>query len=284
MSSENLVAIEFEDVWFKYERDEDYVLKGITLSIREGELVAILGPNGSGKTTLIKHVNGLLKPSLGRVRVYSYDTREKSIAELSRIVGVIFQNPHHQLFAESVMKEVLFGLKNFGWPEPEKRAVEVLEFFRLLSYADKSPLRLSGGEKKRLCVASVVAWDPKILILDEPTVGQDLANKLKLLGLIRYWVLNRKTVLIVSHDIEFLWLLSPRVIVLFDGRVTADASAAEVFQNDSLLNTLKLRKPQLVEAAQKLGFTRTPTRPSELAEIIIEVMKTGLQHRQGTHL
>ena len=111
-------AVVFDDVWFRYEKDQDFVLRGITLEIHVGELVAIVGPNGAGKTTLIKHINGLLKPSKGRVTVFDVDTRKTSTAKLSKIVGLVFQNPNHQLFAETVEEEVLFGLRNFGISNP----------------------------------------------------------------------------------------------------------------------------------------------------------------------
>ncbi|MEM3510071.1 MAG: ABC transporter ATP-binding protein, partial [Nitrososphaerales archaeon] len=146
-------------------------LDDITVKFGQGELVAIVGANGAGKTTLVKHMNGLLKPTKGTVKVFGYDTTQQTVASLSRRVGVVFQNSDHQLFSDTVEHEVEFGLRNFGFShEVVKQRVDwALRFFGLNEYATTSPMMLSGGEKKRLCLAAVLAWDPDVLVLDEPT-------------------------------------------------------------------------------------------------------------------
>jgi energy-coupling factor transport system ATP-binding protein len=233
-------------------------LDGVTLSLREGELVAVVGGNGAGKTTLLKHLNGLLKPDRGEVRVFGRSTRELSIAELSRQVGLVFQNSDHQLFSENVRGEISFGLKNFGMSEEEigERVKRAMEFYNLTEMAERAPLTLSGGEKKRLCIAAVMAWEPKVLALDEPTVGQDYQNKVKLLGLVRRMVDQGRTVIIVSHDLEFLWPLHPRTVVLSQGRIVADGPAEDVFMDLKLLESSGLRQPQLAQLAVALGRGR----------------------------
>lgn len=247
--------IEFDSVTFKHPNGI-VALQDISLKIDLGELVAIVGENGAGKTTLVKHVNGLLKPSQGSVRVFDLDTKKASVAQLSRRVGIVFQNPDHQLFAESVTNEVSFGLKNFGLSEDaiSRRVDWALGFFGLERYRSASPMLLSGGEKKRLCLASVLAWDPDILILDEPTVGQDLSQKERLEQIVKMLVSQGKTVIIVSHDIEFIWPLQPRMIVMSKGRIVADDSAPRIFQQDEIVEKANLVRPQLYELAHRLRF------------------------------
>jgi len=178
--------IEFEDVTFVHQNGVR-ALDGVSLRIEDGETVAIVGENGAGKTTLVKHVTGLLKPAEGKVLVDSKDTATTSTAQLSRKVGVAFQNPDHQLFSESVEQEMSFALRNFGFSAElvERRVTWGLELFGLEEYRKSSPLVLSGGEKKRLTLACILAWDPEVVILDEPTVGQDSIQKEKLVGTIR---------------------------------------------------------------------------------------------------
>ncbi|MHA1836149.1 MAG: energy-coupling factor ABC transporter ATP-binding protein, partial [Candidatus Odinarchaeia archaeon] len=142
-------------------------LRNISLKIDDGEIIAIMGPNGAGKTTLVKHLNGLLQPTEGVVLVNGLNTKTHSIAELSRIVGLVFQNADHQLFSESVEKEIEFTLKNLGFEnELKNRLNKTLEKFDLLKYKDKSPFSLSGGERKRVALASILCADPDIIVLD----------------------------------------------------------------------------------------------------------------------
>ena len=263
-------AIKFDHVWYRYSSRRDYALKDVTVVVDEGEVVGVVGPNGAGKTTFAKHINGLLKPERGIVKVLGRDTRHESVARLSRDVGMIFQNPHHQLFSETVLEEVLFGLRNFGVEDAELVAERVLRDFSLIRYKGKPPLSLSGGEKKRLCVASAVAWDPKILVLDEPTVGQDLTNKRQLLGLIASWSQMGKTVILISHDMEFLWTLNPRILVFSGGKLLADGRADLVFMDEEILHEASLRLPQLAELAVKLNWKGPPRTPSEAAKRILE--------------
>ena len=217
--------------------------------------MAIVGENGAGKTTLVKHVTGLLKPTAGDVVVDGLDTRKTSTAQLSRKVGVAFQNPDHQLFSESVEEEISFALRNFGFaPEiVEQRVRWGLELFGLDEYRKSSPLVLSGGEKKRLTLACILAWDPEVVILDEPTVGQDSIQKEKLAGTIGMLTSSGKTVVVVSHDIEFLWPMQPRVVVMKAGKVLGDGPAAQLMQDKKLLDSARVAQPQLVEFSECLS-------------------------------
>ena len=240
--------IEFQDVTFVHQNGVK-ALDGVSLKIDSGETVAIVGENGAGKTTLVKHVTGLLKPASGRVLVDGVGTTSTTTAKLSRKVGVAFQNPDHQLFSESVEEEMSFALRNFGFlPElVEQRVVWGLNLFGLEEYRRSSPLVLSGGEKKRLTLACILAWDPQVVILDEPTVGQDSIQKEKLAGTIRMLASSGKTVVVVSHDIEFLWPIQPRVVVMKAGRVVGDGKASALMQDKGLLDTARVAQPHLVE-------------------------------------
>ena len=245
--------IEFRDVSFVHPTGVT-ALDHVSLAIQDGETVAIVGENGAGKTTLVKHITGLLRPTSGSVLVDGADTKAKSTAELSRKVGVAFQNPDHQLFSESVEEEVAFGLRNFGFSEEltKQRVDWSLGFFGLEQYRASSPLILSGGEKKRLTLACILSWDPQVVVLDEPTVGQDSIQKEKLSEIIRMLKSTGKTVVVVSHDIEFLWPMQPRVVVMSKGRVVADGPAGAVFELAGTLSSARVTQPQLVAFRQLL--------------------------------
>lgn len=252
--------IEFQNVSFVHPTGVR-ALEGVSLGVGESETVAIVGENGAGKTTLVRHMTGLLKPTEGRVLVDGVETKASTTAELSRKVGIAFQNPDHQLFSESVELEVEFGLRNFGFPPDliKSRVDWALGFFGLEQYRKGSPLTLSGGEKKRLTLACILSWDPKYVVLDEPTVGQDSIQKEKLSEIVKMLRTTGKSVVIVSHDIEFLWPIQPRVIVMSRGRVTADGPAAEVMTRSDVLDAARVTQPQLVSLESKLK--RRPEKP-----------------------
>ena len=252
--------IEFRDVTFLHQNGVK-ALDDINLKVDAGETVAIVGENGAGKTTLVKHVTGLLKPTSGTVLVDGIDTRTTSTATLSKKVGIAFQNPDHQLFSESVKEEMAFALRNFGLPAHliEQRVSWGLQLFGLEEYRESSPLVLSGGEKKRLTLACILAWDPEVVILDEPTVGQDAIQKERLAGTIKMLGSAGKTVVVVSHDIEFLWPLQPRVVVMKSGHIVADEPATALMMKKEMLESARVAQPQLVSFY--LALTRKPGSP-----------------------
>ena len=252
--------IQFTGVTFVHQSGVK-ALDGVSLSVEKDELVGIVGENGAGKTTLAKHINGLLRPSVGSVTVDGIDTRQVSTARLARKVGIAFQNPDHQLFSDTVENEITFALKNFGFDGPliEKRLDWALSFFGLGEYRKSSPLVLSGGEKKRLTLASILAWDPDMVVLDEPTVGQDAIQKEKLKEVIRMLHTTGKTIIIVSHDVEFLWTLQPRLLVMSQGRIVGDGPCSTLMQDSELLEGARVSPPQLVRLYEELGSK--PERP-----------------------
>lgn len=251
--------IEVQDVRFTYTSGVE-ALKSIQLTIQNGEFVAIMGQNGAGKTTLVKHFNGLLKPTKGKVLIDEVDTTKVSVATLSRNVGFVFQNPDHQLFSETVEEEIAFALKNFGFKESiiKRRVTWALNLLGLTQYRKTSPFMLSGGERKRVALASVLAWNPKILILDEPTIGQDYQQKEKLRQFILQMKAQRKTIIIVTHDVEFVAECNPRVLLMCEGKVIVDGEARKVLTNPEILTQASIVPPQIAQIFLNLPDSGLP--------------------------
>lgn len=259
--------IEAENVHFTYPNGVE-ALKGVSLTIKNGEFVAIMGENGAGKTTLVKHLNGLLKPTKGTVHIDGVNTTKVSVATLARNVGFVFQNPDHQLFSETVEEEIAFALKNFGFKEKttKKRVTWALNLLGLTQYRKTSPFMLSGGERKRVALASILAWNPKILMLDEPTIGQDYRQKENLLQFILQMKAQRKTIIIVTHDVEFVAECSPRVLLMREGRIVADGEAPKVLTSPEILTQASIVPPQITQIFLQLS-------DFQLSKEVIDVYK-----------
>jgi energy-coupling factor transport system ATP-binding protein len=259
--------ITVEKVWFKYQ-DGPTALKGVSLGIEDGELVAIMGENGAGKTTLVKCFNGLLKPQRGTVTVNDRDTRSVTVAELARQVGFVFQNADHQLFSDTVYAEVAFALRNFHFPAKEirTRVKQTLQFFDLEKYSNSSPFFLSGGERKRVAIASTLCFDPPIIVLDEPTIGQDGSQKKKLGELIQSLNANGRTIIVVTHDVEFVADYAQRVIAMAKGEIIGDGPPKKVLTDVRILDRCALLAPHITQFAQKLS-ERIPNFPTDVISI-----------------
>ncbi len=270
-----------EDVHFAY--DGLYTaLSGVSLQIDEGERIAIVGSNGAGKTTLVKHLNGLLRPDQGRVLLDGVDAKHYSVAEMAREIGLVMQNPDHQLFLESVEREVLFGLDNLGYPKEEAklRCERTLHNLGLEGLSSRSPFTLSGGERKRVALASVLATEPRVLCLDEPTIGQDALQKNKLAKMLVDLNEKGKAVIVVTHDIEFVIENFPRTVAMADGKIVADGPTNSVLSNDTVIERCSLTRPQLTETARYLHsmFPEIPERITlmdDLEEIVAKVLGGG---------
>ncbi|MFW9848950.1 MAG: energy-coupling factor ABC transporter ATP-binding protein [Candidatus Thorarchaeota archaeon] len=255
-------------------------LNGVSLEIAEGERIAIMGANGAGKTTLVKHMNGLLRPQSGKVFLEGHDTDEMSVAEIARVVGLVWQNPDHQLFLDTVEKEVTFGLKNLGYSieDIDKRCTRTLSRLGIEDLANRSPFSLSGGERKRVALASVLATEPQILALDEPTIGQDAQQKENLSKLLLE--LNSKgcAVICITHDIEFVIENFPRTLVMSNGKIIADGPTSTVLTNDIVIEQCSLTHPELTKAARALNdlypdISRRLTLIQELENVIVEIVR-----------
>lgn len=218
--------------------DGTKALSEVTTSFDQGESVALVGQNGSGKTTLAKLLKGLLKPESGNVLVGGVDVREQTVAQLARQVGYVFQNPSHQIFSMTIMEEVAFGLRNLGIPEGElgKRVATALQDVGLQNRESENPLFLSKGEKQRLAIASVIVMNPKILILDEPTTGQDWRNIEMIMNLVsslrkKY---NQATVLI-THSMHVVAEWATRSVVMSEARIIYDGDTRSLFTKQEIL-------------------------------------------------
>jgi energy-coupling factor transport system ATP-binding protein len=271
--------IEVKDVHFTYPTGVE-ALKGISLNIRNGEFVAIMGQNGAGKTTLVKQFNGLLKPTKGEVLVDSVSTRNISIAQLARKVGFVFQNPDHQLFSETVEEEIAFALRNFSFKEAtlKRRVTWALNLLDLTEYRQTSPFMLSGGERKRVALASVLAWNPKVIILDEPTIGQDHRQKEILRQFIVQMNAQGKTVVIVTHDVEFVAECSPRVVLMAQGQIVADGDAKRILTNPDIALRASIVPPQITQIFLGLADLGLPTDVidvSEAKKVLLEYLEGG---------
>lgn len=254
-------------------------LSSVNLDIRLGEFVAIVGSNGSGKTTLVKHFNGLLKPTQGHVRIDGLDTRSTRVSDLSRIVGFVFQNPDHQIFAYSVWEEASFGLKlhKLDAEAVEQQTSEALRAVSLYALRDRHPRALSRGQRQRLATASILALNTPVLVLDEPTTGQDFLSRRQIMELAVELHAQGRTVLMVTHDMALVAEYATRVIVMREGAAVCDATPKEVFENDEILNSTGLDLPPVAKIARGLrayGISETTLTQAELVETLI----TALRH------
>lgn len=243
--------VEFQEVGFGYDREVE-VLHDINLEIRRGDVIAVLGPNGAGKTTFVKHAIGLLKPKTGRVLVNGRDTREASVAEIASTLGYVFQSPSHMLFAPTVHDELAFGPKNLKHSpdEIEKEVMEALETVNLVEFAQDPPLSLSFGQQKRVSIAAILAMRSRILVMDEPTAGQDYQNYMNFMDSILQMP-GFESVLFITHDIDMAVIYANRVILVADGRVAADGPPHEVLADLELLKACRVVPSSLLAANLK---------------------------------
>ena len=272
--------LEVKDLYYTYSTGLE-ALKGISLTVNDGEFLAVMGQNGAGKTTLVKHFNGLLKPTKGEIRVDGVSTRDVSVAKLARNVGFVFQNPDHQLFSETVEEEIVFALRNFGFEKAviEKQVDWALNLLDLTQYRKMSPFMLSGGERKRVALASILAWDPQVIILDEPTIGQDHQQKEKLQQFILQLNAQKKTVIVVTHDVEFVAECNPRVVLMKEGKIVADGTGKEILTNPALLKLSSIVLPQIAQVFTKLspvGFPKDVIDIYEAKQIILKAKESKM--------
>jgi cobalt transport protein ATP-binding subunit len=247
-------AIQVDDVVFRYARGAPDILRGVSLRIERGDFVALIGQNGAGKTTLAKHFNGLLRPNAGTVRVLGTDTATAGLADLARTVGYVYQNPDHQIFAQRVRSEVAFGPHNLGLSESDvqERVEKALALVELQDYADAFAFSLGRGQRQKLAVASVLAMEPQILVVDEPTTGLDKPGARGILDLLSRWNAHGRTIIVITHDMTLVAERVPRTVVVNNGRILADGATRDVLSDAPLLREAYLRPPQVTRIAQGL--------------------------------
>jgi len=230
-------------------------LRDVSLTIHKGEFLAIMGENGAGKTTLVKHLNGLLRPHAGRITFDGADIADLSVATLARKVGLVFQNPDDQLFSENVESEISFALHNFGFEKDviEKRVGWAVNLLDIEKYRKSSPFILSGGERKRVALASVLAWDPDVVVLDEPTIGQDYRQKERLRHFLEQLRTQGKTIIIVTHDVEFVADCEPRIVLMAEGGIIGDGTTKEVMTDVDAMARASVAPPMITKVFSKLS-------------------------------
>jgi len=232
--------------------DGTAALGGVSFRITHGESVAVIGANGAGKSTLLLHLNGYLAPTAGEIRIGDFLLDKGTLPEVRRTVGMVFQDPDDQLFMPTVYEDVAFGPLNLGLSgaELDRCVTAALERVGAAHLVKKAPYHLSGGEKRRVAIATVLSMSPDILVMDEPTNGLDPYARRQLIGLLREF---RHTKIFTSHDLDMVLELCERVIVLKDGEVRADGPAREIFQNEELLAECRLEKPLSMQGCPVCG-------------------------------
>jgi energy-coupling factor transport system ATP-binding protein len=249
------MRIQIDNLHFTYPSGVE-ALRGVSLTIEPGEQVAIVGQNGAGKTTLVRHFNGLLRPARGTVRLGDWFTSEHSVAKLAARVGYVFQNPDDQLFKSKIWAEISFGPANLGFTAEQvaTRVNEALKLLELTDQAEANPYDLTPTWRKRVAIAAVVAMDTPIIVLDEPTTGQDHRSVQHLAGLIGYLRQRGKTVIAISHDIDFVAENFTRVVVMGQGQLLLDGPAETVLAQEETLNRTYVQPPQLARLARRLAL------------------------------
>ena len=235
---------------FSYVEDSP-IFSDFSLSL-DARSTAIVGENGAGKTTLVKLLKGLLSPQKGDILYGRENIKEKTVASLAKEVGYVFQNPDDQIFQSNVLQEVMFGPKNLGMKNAEEMANEALEMVGLSHQAQANPYDLSLQERKMIAIASVIAMDPKVIILDEPTIAQDSVGKDRIANIIKVLRAKGKCVIAILHDMDFVLENFERVMVLFHGKILAEGEAEEVFCQDGILHQAKLEKPYRIALEEKI--------------------------------
>jgi energy-coupling factor transporter ATP-binding protein EcfA2 len=256
-------CIVVQDLWYSY-GDEVTALRGVDLEIEDGDYVAVIGQNGSGKTTLVKHFNGLLKPTRGRVLVKHEtrntkhetlkDTTGLTVGQLAQTVGYVFQNPDHQIFCDTTREELAFGPRNLGLPEAEvrRRVEEALVRFDMEEYADWPPAVLGYGLRRKIGVAAVYSMRPHIFILDEPTTGLDWRSTMELMELIGEMHRHGHAIILVTHDMKLVAEFSQKSLVLREGRVLVYDDTRTVFKHSEVLRDTQIEPPQITQLAKRM--------------------------------
>lgn len=258
------MSIKFEKVNFTYSEGTPFsyvALSDVNLDIEEGKVTAIIGSTGSGKTTLVQHLNALLLPTSGKVtvldRIIDASEKPKNLKSLRKDVGLVFQFPEYQLFEETIEKDIAFGPKNFGVSQDEAniKAKEVIKLVDLdTSYLQKSPLDLSGGQKRRVAIAGILAMEPQVLVLDEPTAGLDPQGSKQMMLLFKNLNIKyNKTILIVTHDMEHVLNYCDNIVVVRDGKIVLATSVKDFFKDTTLLKELDILPPNVIRVRELLN-------------------------------
>lgn len=233
---------------YSYET-ENTILKNITIDIFKGEKIAVLGSNGAGKSTFFLILNGVLTPDKGKIYYRENEINKNNLNELRKNIGIVFQDADNQIIASTVFSEVSFGPMNLGISKDEvkKRVEQSLEYMNLLDFKNRPPHYLSGGEKKRVSIADIIAMKSEIIIFDEPTASLDFSNFLMLEKVLSDLSEEGKTILISTHDIDFAYKWADRAIIFSNGNIIADGDISKIFKNNEIIKKANLNRPKVLE-------------------------------------
>ncbi|MCD4673403.1 MAG: ATP-binding cassette domain-containing protein [Anaerolineaceae bacterium] len=282
-SKKSIISV--DHLTYVYQPRDVLAVDDVNFDIKEGEFVAIIGQNGSGKTTILKNLLGLLHPTSGKVTVAGLDTSQTAVSELARHVGFVLQNPDQQLFAETIQDEIAFGPQNLGVDEAEvkRRVDEAIEMVGLECDKMEFPPALPKGDRAKVVIASALALNPEIMILDEPTTGQDYKGCHQILQIARKLHQENRTVVFVTHHMALVAEYAQRVIIMCDGKILLDSKPEDIFGQPEVIRKAHIIPPQITELSQQLpkslGLPRTPLTVQQLSEAILNRFNNqGLGH------
>ncbi|MCH1983172.1 energy-coupling factor ABC transporter ATP-binding protein [Ruminococcus sp. OA3] len=268
--------VKVKDLHFAY-ADEKEALRGIDINIYQGERIAVIGSNGAGKSTFFLNVNGVLQAEAGEIYFRNTKITKKNLNELRKNIGIVFQDADNQIIASTVMAEVSFGPMNLRLPRDEvkQRVEEALEYMNITDFKDRPPHYLSGGEKKRVSIADIIAMKSEIIIFDEPTAALDPMNAQMLEEVLEKLQKEGKTMLISTHDVDFAYRWAERAVVFCDGEIIADGTPLDVFMDDSVVKRANLKRPMMLDVYEGLVASghlpdekKYPKTPDELKQIL----------------
>lgn len=268
--------IEVKNLSYRYVENGPFCVKNISIAVKKGEFIGIIGQNGAGKSTLMKNLTGLLRPTAGTILLDGEDIAKKPVSVISSTLGYVLQNPDRQLFADTVREELAFGPRNQGVDEEEidKRIDYILESIGILHLAQEYPPALSKGDRAKVVIGSVLAMEPKIIILDEPTGGQDYIGRYQIMDIAKKFRERGHTVIVVTHSMSLVAEYCDRVIVLCNGEILLQGSSKEVFSQPEILQKTFIRPPQITELANRmkdeLGIQETLLSVPEMGDKVLE--------------
>lgn len=276
-------AVEAKDIHHVYQ-DGTKALQGINLKVMKGEKLAVMGSNGSGKSTFFLHLNGVLKPSKGKIYINGegIDYSRKGLLKVRKQVGIVFQDPDNQLFSANVMQEISFGVLNLGYSQEEvlEKVNKVIEELNIAEFKEKPTHFLSGGQKKRVAIADILVMEPDIVILDEPATALDPKHARMIDGIVENLSQKGITVILSTHDVERALIWADRVVLFNEGKVLAEGSPEEIFSDDNLLKASNLEKPTVMKIYEDLkkagviqGEYKIPRTAEDLETIIAKETK-----------
>jgi len=279
-------VLKIDDLCYSY-GGSTMALEHVSFEIRKNDFVAIIGQNGAGKSTILKNITGLLRPTEGHIYINGRDSKEMSVADISKEIGFVLQNPDRQLFADTVYEELAYGLRNAGLQEEEikSRIAKTLEMIGMTGQEEMFPPALSKGDRAKVVIASVIAMNPGIVILDEPTSGQDFQGCYQIMNIAKELHDQGHTILFVTHHMPLVAEYAERTIVMAKRHVMMDAGACEVFSHPEELEKTNIRPPQITQLGQMLAktmpLTRTTLRVEELGDDLMQLYQTKHSGNNG---